>query len=86
MANPTSSSPITQPNSWNRPILQPNSYTTSVYYVHHSDVGTSQLVFVKFNRTGYSNWKQSIMLSLSAKNKLGFFDGTVTRPVVTLVD
>lgn len=48
---------------------------SSVYYVHPSDASSTQLVSVKFNGTGYKNWKRSMMLTLSAKNKLGFVNG-----------
>lgn len=41
---------------------------------------------VKFNGAGYSNWKMSIMLSLSAKNNLGFVDGTIVKPEITFLD
>ncbi|KAL8121608.1 hypothetical protein AgCh_018370 [Apium graveolens] len=66
--------------------IETGKYPTSVYYVHPSDANTSQLVSVKFNGTGYSNWKRSIMLSLSAKNKLGFIDGSISQPVLTSPD
>lgn len=73
-------------NAWNRPVVQPNQDASSVYYIHPSDANTAQLVSVKFSGTGYSNWKRSMMLSLSAKNKLGFVDGTIAKPVVTSGD
>lgn len=77
MVDPTNNNP------WNRPLaVDPNS----AYYVHPSDANTSQLVSVKFNGTGYNNWKRSIMLSLSAKNELGFINGSIPKPVTTPVD
>lgn len=78
--NPSSS------NAWSRPLISNNQDSTSVYYIHPSDANTTQLVSVKFNGTGYSNRKRSIMLSLSAKNKLGFVDGSVHKPDVTSGD
>lgn len=50
------------------------------------DANTTQLVSVKFNGSGYSNWKRSMMLSLSAKNKVGFVDGSVAKPEITFMD
>lgn len=69
-------------NPWNRHSVLASPDPTSVYYIHPSDANTTQLVSVKFNGNGYSNWKRSIMLSLSAKNKLGFVDGTIAKPSV----
>lgn len=59
---------------------------SSVYYIHPSDANTTQLVSVKFNDTWYSDWKRSIMHSLSAKNKLGFVDGSIVKPDATSND
>lgn len=74
------------PNLLNRNVLHINQDPSSVYYIHPSDANASQLVSMKFNGTSFSNWKRSIMLSLSAKNKLGFVDGTVVKPDITSVD
>lgn len=74
-------------NPWIRPLVSnPSPDPSSVFYIHPSDANTTQLVSVKFNGTGYSNWKRSIMLSLSAKNKLGFIDGTVVKPDIGTVE
>lgn len=65
---------------------QSNLDPSSVYYIHPSDANTTQLVSVKFNGSNYNNWKRSMMLILSAKNKLGFVNGTLTMPVSTSTD
>lgn len=44
----------------------------SLLYIQPLDVNTTQLLLFKFNGTDYNNQKHSIVLSLSAKNKLGF--------------
>ncbi|XP_074352828.1 uncharacterized protein LOC141691979 [Apium graveolens] len=68
---------------WTRPLMSsPRPDPSSALYIHPSDANTTQLVSVKFNGIGYYNWKHSIMLSLSAKNKLGFIDGTIIKPKV----
>lgn len=59
---------------------------TSVYYIHPSDASTTQLVSVKFAGVGFHNWKRSMMLTLSAKNKLGFVNGSIEVPDVTSVE
>ncbi|KAL8093307.1 hypothetical protein AgCh_035258 [Apium graveolens] len=59
---------------------------SSVYFVHPLDSSTSQLVLVKFNGEGFSNWKRSMLLTLSAKNKIGFVNGTIEPPEITSTD
>lgn len=57
-----------------------NQDPSSAYYIHPSYATTNHLVSVKFNGTGYANWKQSMMLTLTAKNKLGFVNGAIAMP------
>nr|XP_017233396.1 PREDICTED: uncharacterized protein LOC108207464 [Daucus carota subsp. sativus] len=76
-------------NVWNRNVVNPVNPITdqsSVYFIHSSDHSTSQIVSVKFNGTGFANWKRSMLLSLSVKNKLGFVDGSVTKPAANSPD
>lgn len=63
--------------------VQSNFDPSSVYYIHPSDANTTQLVSVKFNGNSFNNWKRSMMLILSAKNKLGFVNGTIVPPETT---
>lgn len=58
--------------------LTGNQDPSSVYYIHPSDVSSAQLVSVKFDGNGFNKRKRSMMLTLSAKNKLGFVDGSVS--------
>lgn len=60
-----------------------NQDTSSAYYIHPSYSSSIQLVSVKFNGVGFHNWKCSMMLTLSAKNKIGFFNGNITAPEKT---
>lgn len=73
----TSSTPIT---------ITGNHDPSSVFYIHPSDATTSQLVSVKFNGNGFTNWRCSTMLTFSAKNKLGFVNGTIAKPEATSPD
>ncbi|XP_074377264.1 uncharacterized protein LOC141718779 [Apium graveolens] len=57
-----------------------NHDPSSVYYIHPSDASSTQLVSVKFDGNGFNNWKRSMLLVLSAKNKVGFVDGTIAMP------
>ncbi|XP_074322963.1 uncharacterized protein LOC141659923 [Apium graveolens] len=59
---------------------------SSVCFIHPSDSNTSQLVSVKFNGEGFSNWKRSMLFALSSKNKIGFVNGTVETPELTSSD
>ena len=62
---------------------RPSQDTSSKYYIHPSDTSSNQLVSVKFNGTGYNNWKRSMLLMLSIKNKLSFVNGTAIVPDVS---
>lgn len=86
MAVGSTSNPENVGNIHNRANMQPNQDVNSVYYIHPSDANSTQLVSVKFNGVGYTNWKRAMMLCLSAKNKLGFVTGTIPKPVATSPD
>lgn len=45
-----------------------------------SDSPGMKLVSDPFDGTGFSNWKRSMSTGLSARNKLGFVDGTLPKP------
>ncbi|XP_070664685.1 uncharacterized protein [Malus domestica] len=49
-------------------------------FIHHSDHPAMVLVSKPLNGDNYSTWSRAMKISLSAKNKLGFVDGTVTQP------
>lgn len=76
-------------NPWNihhRNVPQRNQDASSVYYIHPSNSNSSQLASVKFNGIGFTNWKRAVTLSLSAKNKLGFVNGSLAKPAVDSPD
>ncbi|KAL4573125.1 hypothetical protein LXL04_019920 [Taraxacum kok-saghyz] len=50
------------------------------YYLGSSDNPGTVLVSNVFSGTGFSAWKRSMIIALSAKNKIGFVDGTVSQP------
>lgn len=56
---------------------------SSVYYLHPSDHAGSKLVSTPFDGTGYSDWKRSMLISLTAKNKMSFVDGTLPQPSIS---
>ncbi|XP_075106941.1 uncharacterized protein LOC142179940 [Nicotiana tabacum] len=49
------------------------------FYVHPSDNPDTQLVYVLFNGSGFVTWRKSMLISLSAKNKLGLINGRVSQ-------
>lgn len=63
-----------------------NSDPTSGYYIHPSNASSTQLVSVKFNGNGFNNWKRSMLLVLSAKNKIGFVNGVIPKPDLTTAE
>ncbi|XP_060186369.1 uncharacterized protein LOC132615795 [Lycium barbarum] len=52
-------------------------------YIHPSDSPGMCLVSSFFNGKGYGGWRRGVLIALSAKNKVGFIDGTITQPAVT---
>lgn len=51
------------------------------YYIGSFDNPHSILVSNVFNGVGFNSWKRSMILSLSAKNKYGFVDGSIQPPI-----
>ncbi|XP_074283421.1 uncharacterized protein LOC141607970 [Silene latifolia] len=49
-------------------------------FLHTSDSPGLKLVSQSFNGKCFSSWKRSMLIALSAKNKLGFIDGSLPRP------
>ncbi|KAL8101302.1 hypothetical protein AgCh_033254 [Apium graveolens] len=64
--------------------FQGNQDPSNIFYIHPSNANMTQFVYVKFNGTGFHNWKKAIIHTLSAKNKLGFVDGSIVAPDVTV--
>ncbi|KAK1390070.1 hypothetical protein POM88_018248 [Heracleum sosnowskyi] len=50
------------------------------------DHSNSQLGQIIFNGSNYVNWSRSVKLALGAKNKIGFIDGSLSRPTDDSVD
>ena len=57
--------------------------SSNPFFISSSDNPNSILVIFVLNETGFNSWKQSMMISLSAKSKLGFVDGTIPKPLIT---
>ncbi|XP_070055280.1 uncharacterized protein [Nicotiana tomentosiformis] len=53
---------------------------SSPLFLHPSDVPGASLVSVPFYGSGFGGWKRSMTVSLLARNKIAFVDGTCPRP------
>ncbi|XP_019228848.1 PREDICTED: uncharacterized protein LOC109209939 [Nicotiana attenuata] len=49
-------------------------------YLSPSNNPGINLVFTLFDGTGYADWRKSMLISLSAKNKLGLINGRFSKP------
>ncbi|XP_019238129.1 PREDICTED: uncharacterized protein LOC109218230 [Nicotiana attenuata] len=50
------------------------------YYLHPSDYPGMNLVSSVFDGKAYGGWRRAVVIALSAKNKLGFIDGSLVVP------
>ena len=50
------------------------------YSLHHSDHPGMILVSKPLDGENYSTWRRAMVISLNAKSKLGFVDGTLKAP------
>ncbi|KAL2895195.1 Retrovirus-related Pol polyprotein from transposon RE1 [Bienertia sinuspersici] len=64
--------------------IDPAQDPSSPYYIHPSD-SQYKLVPTIFYGSAYNDWKRSVMIGLSAKNKLGFIDGSIPKPLDNVV-
>ena len=55
----------------------------SPYYLSPSDSPGALITAIRFDGKNYDLWEQAVKTALRAKNKLGFIDGTITKPEVT---
>lgn len=59
-----------------------NQDPSSVYYIHPSDSLAQQVVSAKLNGEGYGDWKRYMLITLPAKNKVSFVEGSLQVPTV----
>ncbi|KAL4302210.1 hypothetical protein GQ457_10G003950 [Hibiscus cannabinus] len=53
------------------------------YHIHQSDNPGMLLVTQPLASDNYNSWKRSMLMALSAKNKIGFVDGSIVAPAST---
>ncbi|XP_075481129.1 uncharacterized protein LOC142521842 [Primulina tabacum] len=54
--------------------------SSSPYYLHNGDHPGLNLVSHALTGTNYDTWNRALSMALTAKNKLGFVDGSFSRP------
>nr|XP_016454322.1 PREDICTED: uncharacterized protein LOC107778556 [Nicotiana tabacum] len=59
---------------------------TSPLFLLSSDVPGVSLVPIPFSGSGFGGWKRSMIVSLSARNKIAFIDGSFPKPAATSPD
>ena len=62
------------------PIVQPWENTTSPFFLSSGDNPGVSLVVQHFTEENYNTWSRAILISLDAKTKLGFIDGSIPKP------
>ncbi|XP_059654512.1 uncharacterized protein LOC132301259 [Cornus florida] len=53
------------------------------YFVHHLDHPGHMIVPTKLNGANYPSWSKSMIHALTAKNKIGFVNGSIEPPSET---
>ncbi|XP_028093464.1 uncharacterized protein LOC114293571 [Camellia sinensis] len=61
-----------------------HEYVNHPLYLHHSDKPGVILISQPLTEYNYSTWSRAMVMALSAKNKIGFIDGSITKPDSTL--
>ncbi|XP_019240730.1 PREDICTED: uncharacterized protein LOC109220718 [Nicotiana attenuata] len=56
------------------------------YFLYSSDSPGMSLVNAVFDGRGFQGWRRSVLIALSAKNKMGFINGSYPAPAATSKD
>ena len=62
------------------PIVQPWENTASPFFLSSGDNPGVSLVVQHLTEENYNTWSRAILISLDAKTKLGFIDGSIPKP------
>ncbi|XP_033510745.1 uncharacterized protein [Nicotiana tomentosiformis] len=76
---PTIASKATEAETSSGALFLDASYP---FYPHPSESPGMLLVNTPFDGKGYGGWRMGILIALSAKNKVGFIDGTFLQPKI----
>jgi hypothetical protein len=58
-----------------------NEDPSSPYHLYNRDSPRSILVSLPLDGENYQTWSRSMVMSITAKNKLGFLDGSLNKPL-----
>lgn len=61
-------------------IVDPTQNPSSHYYLHPFDHASAKLVSIPFDGMDYADWKRSMIIVLTAKNKMCFVEGYLEKP------
>ncbi|WJZ92826.1 hypothetical protein VitviT2T_011801 [Vitis vinifera] len=79
-SKPNSSKTEKQVDSSIPPLDASKSNILNPYFTHYLDNPGLVLISKPLNGDNYSAWHRAMTLALNAKNKLGFFNGTIKAP------
>lgn len=68
------------PSAWNLPIRSTVDDPMSPYFLHHSDNPGLVLVSQPLTGDNFQSWNRAMRIALSVKNKMGFVDGSISKP------
>eukprot|EP00257_Ricinus_communis_P018272 XP_015576940.1 uncharacterized protein LOC107261518 [Ricinus communis] len=51
------------------------------YYLHHTENYSFIIFSLEFTSMNFSSWKRSFVLAVSIRNKKGFLDGSIKKPL-----
>lgn len=67
---------------FDQPRYQTDQYENP-YHLHHNDHAGLVLVFDRLaTASDFHSWKRSVWMALNVQNKLGFVDGSITKPAL----
>jgi hypothetical protein len=69
----------------NNPSLSELDYTNP-FFLHHRDSPDPVLVSQPLTGDNYSSWRRAMIMVLTAKNKIGFVNGSLSKPDVSEFD
>ncbi|XP_020221438.1 uncharacterized protein LOC109804079 [Cajanus cajan] len=69
--------------STNNSSSLPTDDYANPYFLHPSDNPGAFIVSQPLNGDNYNSWSRAILMALGEKNKIGFVDGTIPKPLPT---
>ncbi|XP_073282613.1 uncharacterized protein [Primulina huaijiensis] len=70
----------TNSSAWNLSSRSAVDDPSSPYFLHHSDNPGLVLVSQPLTGDNFTSWSRVMRIALSVKNKLGFIDGSISKP------